>query len=83
MRQVIWTMSLAALCLGVVAGPASAQTIERQRREARIERQERVRHRMAQRREALRERRAEARSVRREIKRQRAELRRDVRRRGR
>jgi hypothetical protein len=55
MRKVVWRSVLVVLSVGLVAGPVAAQTVE-PHRQARVERQQRVRERLEARREALRQR---------------------------
>ena len=55
MRKVVWASVLVVLSVGRAAGPAMAQTVQ-PRREARAERQQRMRERLDARREALRQR---------------------------
>lgn len=55
MLKIVWTGFLVVMSLGLTAGPARAQSVEG-RRQARIERQERIRLRVERHRELLRQR---------------------------
>lgn len=55
MRKIVWTGLLVAMSLGFTAGPALAQSME-SHRQARFDRQERIRERVERRREILRQR---------------------------